>query len=51
MSVLEALAYTAMGIAVVVLVVRSLRRASKRIDRIIEEELDDEDNPPGRPGG
>jgi hypothetical protein len=43
MSVLEALAYTAMGVVVVVLVVRSLRRASKRIDRIIEEELDEDD--------
>ncbi len=43
MSVLEALAYTAMGVVVVVLVVRSLRRASKRIDRIIEEELNEDD--------
>jgi len=47
MSVLEALAYTAMGVVVVVLVARSLRRASKRIDRILEEELDEND--PDRP--
>jgi hypothetical protein len=50
MSALEALGYTAMGIAVVVMVARSLRRASRRIDRILEEELDDEDGQPG-PGG
>lgn len=45
MSVLTALAYTALGIAVVVVVVRSLRRASRRIDRIIEEELGDQERP------
>jgi hypothetical protein len=47
MSVLAALGYTALGIAVVVMVVRSLRRASRRIDRIIEEELGDENDLPG----
>ncbi len=47
MSVLVALGYTALGIAAVVMVVRSLRRASRRIDRIIEEELGDEDSPGG----
>lgn len=46
MTVWEGVAYAAMGVTLVVLVVRALRRASTRIDRILEEELGDEDDPP-----